>query len=337
MAIPDETVSKLKLTRDELTKVNLFHSMLFTFFREHPNSEFEDAIITIVDFYAQIGKGRTGFFRKLSLSQNPSNSLEQIISARISESNSIFKTNSSLVITYALLYVDILAFRIFLKSPRQLKSYVQELESTIVSCSFLALTSKKKKNKSDKQLLELFESSSDYLIEPSNSKQIFTLEGIQYLTKKDGLEKRYLMDLCILAVNDDHNIDDSEFKFLQQLAVLLELSDEDLQLSIQDLKYFAEANSTKIQLFEYSNPINQFYKQSTKTVKTLIIRNKDRLTKELEESGELVLLFGQSAIRDLNHEEKAKVKEQLTGYLQNDSITHYFLIAGGNITASIIG
>jgi hypothetical protein len=335
-AIPDEQISELKLTREELTKINLFHAMIFTHSKSRPEATLEEAITSIVDFYATIEKGKTGFFKKLTLSQNPANNLEKIFAARLNESNNILKKNSTLLITYALLYVDVLAFRVFLNSPNQLKSYIQELENTIISCSILALSSKNKKNKYDIQLLELFDSSSDYIIRSGESDQIFTLEGINYLTKKDSLEKKYLMDLCILAVNDDHKIDDSEYKFLQQLAVVLRFSEIELKQSIDDLRTFSIVNSTKIQLFEYSNPINQFYKQSTKTVRTLILRNKNRLAKELEESGELVILLGQSAIRELNHEEKSKVKEQLLDVCKSIPSLTIFLLPGGTLLLPLL-
>ncbi len=140
-AIPDEKVSHLKLTRDEFTKINLLHAMLFTYFQEHQKIDYKEAIASVIDFYSTIEKGKPGFLKKLRFSNNPANNLEQIFSARLNETNSIFKKNSSMLITYALLYVDVIAFRVFLKAPKDLKEYIQELESTILSCSFLALTS----------------------------------------------------------------------------------------------------------------------------------------------------------------------------------------------------
>lgn len=335
-ALPKESVSNLKLTMEEFTKVNLFHTLLYTFLNSKPEASFDDAILSIIDFYSTIEKGKKGFFQKLTLSQSATNNLEHILSARLQEANNVLKKNATSIITYALLYTDVLAFRTFLRSPENLKAYINELESTIISCSFLALTSKEKKNKYDLQLLDLFESSSDYLNDRRDSNQIFTLEGIQYLTQKDKLEKRYLLDLCVLAVRDDHEIDSSEYQFLQQLVVVLQFSESDLTESILGLDRFSEAHSKKIQLFQYSNPVNQFYKQSTKTVKTLILRNKDRLAKELEESGELLLLLGQSAVRDLNSEEKTKVKDQLLDVCKTIPSLTIFLLPGGTILLPLL-
>jgi hypothetical protein len=335
-AVQNEPVSHLKLTKEEFTKINLFHALLYTYFRKNPNASFDDAFKAIVNFYNNIGKGKTGFFQKLTLSNSASTNLEQILAARLYEANNLFKKSPASLVTYALLYSDVLAFTAFLISPQNLKQHIDELETTIISCSFLALTSKKKKNKDDIQLLELFESSSEYLSVKSNSGQIFTLEGIQHLTQKSVLEKRYLLDLCILAINDDHEVDASEYKFLKELSAVLNFSLEDLDKSIESLKEFSSTHSAKIQLFEYSNPVNQFYKQSTKTVKNLILRNKSRLGKELDESGELLILLGQSAIRDLKPEEKTKVKDQLLDICKTIPSLTIFLLPGGTLLLPIL-
>jgi hypothetical protein len=335
-ALANKPVSSLKLTTEEFTKINLFHALLFTFLTKNPNVGFDEAIQSIIKFYELIGKGKTGFFQKLKLSQGFINHLENILSARLQEANSILKKNTASLITFALLYADVLAYRVFLGSPKNLKSYVNELESTLISCGFLALSSKEQKNKSDIQLLELFESSTEYLNEKFNSNEIFTLEGVQYLTKKELLERKYILDLCILAVNDDHEIDASEYLFLQGLSSLLQFSEVELKQSITDLKNFAQKHSAKISLFEYSNPVNQFYKQSAKTVKKLILRNKDRLANELEESGELMVLLGQSAIRDLNQEEKTKVKQQLLDVCKTIPSLTIFLLPGGTILLPLL-
>ncbi|GHC53244.1 LETM1-related biofilm-associated protein [Ulvibacter litoralis] len=336
LTLQSKPISHLRLTKEELTKVNLFHTLLFTFFQQYPEASYNDAIQSTVDFYKNIEKGKPGFFQKLTLSSSPTSNLEQILAARLQEANTVLKKNTASLVTFALLYADVLAYREFLKTPKKLKPYLDELESTIVSCCFLALRSKHKKNKYDKQLLELFKSSSDYLLGRLNTNQIFTFEGVQYLTEKDILEKKYILDLCILAIHDDHSIDASEYQFLQQLSILLDFKEEDLQKSIESLRLFSENHKTKIKLFEYSNPVNQFYKQSSKTVKNLILRNKDRLTKELEESGELVILLGNSAVRELTSEEKKKVKEQLLDICKTVPSLTIFLLPGGTILLPLL-
>ncbi|MBE9489741.1 MAG: hypothetical protein IMY67_05560, partial [Bacteroidetes bacterium] len=125
--LPNKPLSKLSFTTAEYTKINLFHTLLFTFFIKYPKAQFEEAIDYIINFYKTIDKGKTGFFHKLSLTSSSSDNLERIISARIQESNTISKNNPSSTLTYTLLFLDILAFKKFLNTCNHLKTYTNEL------------------------------------------------------------------------------------------------------------------------------------------------------------------------------------------------------------------
>jgi hypothetical protein len=335
-ALPKDPVSNLKITTDEYTKINLFHTLLFTFFNKNPRATFDEAIDSIIHFYKFLEKGKISLLNKLSLSQSSSSNLEHILSSRLQDSNGILKKKSTSIITYALLFVDVLSFRKFLDSPNYLKNFTQDFENTIINCCFLALKAKKKKDKFDLQLIELYESSTDYLIETNKRTIKLSLDNLNEAENYDNYEKEYILDLCSLAVWDDRKLDESEFDFLKKLTHLLKFDRVKLDQSIHSLIGFSEIHSEKIKLFNYSNPLNQLYKQSTATVKLLIRRNKKRLLKEMEESGELVMLLGQSTFRELNSEEKSKVKEQLLDICKTVPSLTIFLVPGGSLLLPLL-
>lgn len=335
-SILGDNISSLKLTKDELTKVNLFHALLYTYYKHKKNPSIVDGISECIKFYKSLDKGKTGFLKKLSFSQKPTQILEQIMAARLYETNHILKKNTISIFTYAFLYIDILAFDHWLKHPKTVKLYASEMESSTITCCYIALKSKAKKNKYDRLLIELFESSSNYLVETSEDNQVLTVKNLSYLNHRSTLEKQFVLDLCCIAVWDDHTMDESEYVFLQELSAILAISDESLSLSIKALLSFSEKNSKKVSLFEYANPVKQFYKQSTATVKLLILRNKNRLLRELDESGELVVLLGQSAIRELSEEEKDKVKSQLLDICKTIPSLTIFLLPGGTILLPLL-
>ena len=248
----------------------------------------------------------------------------------------MLKKNTTSLLTYALLYVDVLAFRVFLKDQDGLKRYSEALEAILIQGSLLALEAKERKNKYDLQLLELFESSSMALPNARHEDHLESLERLQFLTEDDSLEKQYLLDICCLAVWDDHHLDDSEFHFLQQLADLLGFEEDHLDNNLKELFEFSDMYSEKIILFEYAHPVNQFYKQSVSTVKLLILRNKRRLLKELSESGELLVLLSQSTLRDLDSDEKQKVKEQLLDICKTIPSLTIFLLPGGGVLLPLL-
>jgi hypothetical protein len=230
----------------------------------------------------------------------------------------------------------VIAFRHWLDNPKAVKLYANEIESTVIRCCFLALKSKTKKNKYDKLLIELFETSSDYLLDDTQSSKDLSLDRLPYLNIRTPLEKRFILDVCAIAVWEDQKLDTPEIQFLNELTSILELSEEQLRKSVEHLRSFSEVHTEKISLFEYTTPVQHFYKQASATVKLLILRNKNRLLKELDESGELMLLLSQSAIRELTSEEKTQVKRQLLDVCKTIPSLAIFLLPGGAILLPIM-
>ncbi len=336
-AMPKKSLGKLKLTKEELTKINLFHALLFQFFQKNENGTDKEAINDILTFYKQLEKGKTGFFQKFSLSHSPSSTLEHILSARLQEANTLLKKNTVSLLTHALLYLDVLTYRQWILNPTSAKKYYKQMEAVVLTGCFYTLKSKKKKTKYDKLLIELFETSSQYIIDETDGGAATFLESLNYLNNsEDSLEKNYMLDLCCLTVWEDLKMDQTEHQFLQQLMVTLNLPVKELSDSLSALNNFSVKHTEKILLFEYSHPVKQFYKQSASTVKLLIIRNKDRLARELEESGELVVLLGHSTVRDLSAEEKTKVKEQLLDVCKTIPSLTIFLLPGGTVLLPLL-
>ncbi len=336
-AVPKKTLGNLKLTEEEYTKINLFHALLFQFYKKNRNGTNEEAIVNILSFYQQLEKRKAGFFQRFSLSQSPANTLEYILSTRLQDANTLLKKNTVSLLTHALLYLDVLAYKQWQIDPSITKNYYKQLETVVLTGCFYTLKSKKKKSKYDKLLIELFETSSEYIIDDADGGAATFLESINYINNsEDSLEKRYMLDLCCLTVWEDLKLDEAEHQFLQQMLVTLDFSEDALRESLFALNTFSEKYTKKILLFEYSHPVKQFYKQSSSTVKLLIIRNKDRLARELEESGELVVLLGQSTLRDLSAEEKTKVKEQLLDVCKSIPSLTIFLLPGGGVLLPLL-
>ncbi len=336
-AVPKKTLGSLKLTEEEYAKINLFHALLFQYFQKNENGTNEEAIANILSFYQHLEKRKSSFFQRFSLSQSPANTLENILSTRLQEANILLKKNTVFLLTHALLYLDVLAYKQWQVDPNMVKNYYKQMETIVLTGCFYTLKSKKKKNKYDKLLIELFETSSEYILVNTDGGAATFLESINYLNNsQDSLEKKYLLDLCCLTVLEDLKLDDAEHQFLQQMVVTLDLEKEELRKSFFALDAFSEKYSKKILLFEYSHTVKQFYKQSASTVKLLIIRNKDRLARELEESGELVVLLSQSTLRDLSSDEKTKVKEQLLDICKTIPSLTIFLLPGGSVLLPLL-
>lgn len=334
-AIPEKDISPLDLTREEFTKVNLFHALLYTYVTEQNDLNYANAIKSILHFYETLDKGKTGLLSKIKFSNSAAQKLEKVLAARLQETNTFLNKGVTGILTYALLYVDVLAYKHALKKPSAAKSFAEEVETTVITCCYFALNSKKKKNKYDRLLIELFESSANYLSTQSSDGKI-KLEDLKRLQQAEHSEKKYLLDIATITVWDDHKMDAEEFEFLKSLAVKLELSEEALSKSLTDLQTYMSKNKTSVKLFEYANPVKLFYKQSTATVKLLILRNKKRLQTELEQSGELLVLLTESTVRELSEEEKNKVKSQILDICKTIPSLAVFLLPGGTVLLPIL-
>jgi hypothetical protein len=329
------TPSNLNLTKNESTKINLFQSLLFIFFKKKPDENIYTAIDHIILFYKRLDKSKLGFLYKFSTSEKATENLEQILGERIQETNSFFNKKYNSIFTYTLLFIDILAFNKFLSFNNDYKIFIEDLEKDLINLSFLALNSKKIKDKSDKQMIKQIENSSVYLNLQYHKNDFLSLANLDFLNY-NNLEKKYLFDISFFAVWNDKELDQMEHSFLIKLADKLQLSPLQIKENIDYINTFSEKYSKKIKLFEYQNPLNHIYKESTSTVKLLIERNKKRLLLELNESGELLKLLSQSTYRELTKDEKIKVKEQLLDICKTIPSLTIFLIPGGSLLLPIL-
>ena len=329
-------MGSLKFTKEELTKVNLFHALIYQYFKFHKDATNQDAIESILAFYQHLEKGKTGFFHKFSFSNRPSLTLENILSARLQEANTLLKRNTLSLLTYALLFLDVLAFKHWLRDPKTVKDAYKQLEEGVLNYCFFTLKSKQKKSKYDKLLIELFETSNEYVMDWTVDGSANFLHKMEYLRNADELEKKYILDLCCLTIWEDLKMDESEFQYLLQIIEILDFPEEELIASLIAMESFSKKHTQKIVLFEYSNLVKHFYKNSASTVKLLIMRNSSRLVQELEESGELVMLLGQSTLRDLSSEEKTKVKNQLLDVCKTIPSLTIFLLPGGSVLMPLL-
>jgi len=323
----------LALSHGECTKVNLFHALLYTGISNTPTATPLEIISTIVQYYKALDKAKTGFLQAITFSSSETSNLESILSKRLHEINTVNKTNAVSLLTYALLYVDVLAFEYWLSNGKDSKSFTKNLELQTMLCCFGSLKAKQEKTQYDSMLISLFEASTQY----KNAKQsIETVNSKENFTGLTSYARKYIFDISTLAVWQKNNIDTKEHIYLKALASNLDLDQNTLHKSIDAIKYFSLKSEGKLSLFEYATPIKQFYTQSTSTVKRLIIRNKDRLQKELQESGELLKLLGISTYRELSKDEKSKVKEQLLDICKTIPSLTIFLLPGGAILLPLL-
>ena len=260
--------------------------------------------------------------------------LEQILDERIQTNQNSLSKNFSHIITNALLFIDVVAFHYYIKNSTLPDDYLKKIETDCIKIVSLALNIKQNKSKYDELVMKLFENSIRYT-------KFSTLESLDFSALKlnkysELLERLYLLDIAQMALWSDQLLEENEVLFLKAINADLQLNDELLQKSIESMDLFIKEYKNEIPFFNYSNPIKHFYDQANKNVTKLIIRNKDRLTKEIKESGELMQLLAKSTAKDLSKEEKKKVKKQLLDICKSIPSLTIFLLPGGSLLLPIL-
>ncbi|MDD7887071.1 LETM1-related biofilm-associated protein [Flavivirga sp. 57AJ16] len=320
-------INKKDLTEDELCKINLLLTLLYTHNKSKSEIPFVDSII---NFYTDINELKISFFQELLGGKKSSEQLEGIIHKRIQIDANVLTKNFNYFIINALLFVDVLAYREFLKNNTISIDYIRNLEAAIEAISLDVLNSKTLKNQYDESLIKLFESSLRF----KDNVHVNYKKAIEIIKTKQ--EKYYILDLACMATWGDRTIDDKEQQFLIQLGTDLNLHTSRINQSINTVNHFYTANKDNIALLSSKNIVQSFYNNSSKMVNKLITRNSKRLYQELKDSKELMILLSQSTVRDLNNEEQKKVQEQLLDIFKSIPSLAIFILPGGALLLPLV-
>jgi len=320
--------------KEEISKVALLNALygifLLTNKEKNPSLFIEQAYT----FYREMHPEGFSLFKKILSKTATVFTLEEIIGQRVQTNESIINKNFSHLVTNALLFIDVLAFRQYLIHGKIPEKYLKKIEETIVNIVTLALKIKTNKSQYDDLLIKLFEASIRY--SKFFKKENITIENLDLDYFNAELEKKYLIDIAGMALWSDGVIENNEAYFLHTLSQSLAIEDDFVSKSIISTDGFIAQHKKDIPYFNYSNPVKHFYDQTTRSVITLISRNKKRLLKEIIESKELMLLLAHSTHRDLDEKEKKKIKKQLLDICKTVPSLTIFLLPGGSLLLPLL-
>jgi LETM1-like protein len=318
---------------DEISKVALLKTLFDMYSFTTNQSDVVDFIAKAVSFYKEMTPKGFGFLNKI-MPSTASSKLENLIDERVQTNKDIISKNFSHIVTNALLFVDVLAFRHYLTQGSIPEKYLKRIEETIMSLVSLALQVKTEKSQHDDLLIKLFEASVRYT--KFSKVSIQNLEDMPLEYFKDDLEKFYLIDLVCITLWNDGKIENEELYFLYKLAEKFGVSEVFAHETSVDTNDFISRHKPDIQYFNYSNPVKHFYDQTSTGVQVLITRNKKRLIKEISQSKELMHLLAKSTSKDLSPEEKKKVKKQLLDICKSIPSLTIFLLPGGGLLLPLL-
>ena len=320
--------------KEEISKVALLHTLYGIFCITTRDCSAENFIKQAVTFYNQMNPEGFSLLKKFLPKNSISLTLEKIIDERVQTNDGIISKNFSHLVTNALLFIDVLAFRQYLLHGAIPEKYLKKIEETVVNIVTLALKIKSEKSQYDDLLIKLFEASIRYSKFSRISLQSLETLQLDYFTHE--LEHFYFVDIAGMALWSDGKIENNEAYFLHSLAEIISVPDDFVKESILSTDAFIAKHKKDIPYFNYSNPVKHFYDHTTQSVATLVSRNKNRLVKEIMQSKELMVLLAHSTVRDLNEKEKKKVKKQLLEICKTIPSLTIFLLPGGSLLLPIL-
>jgi hypothetical protein len=333
MPVSQKHNDDFKLTQEELAKVNLF-TALFVVHQKIRNCDSVDICLnSIVDFYNSLKDSSYSIFSFSWKSKKIDQELESILHQRVQTNDTFIQKNFSNIVTNALLFIDVLTFIKYLRGENA-PVYAAKLEELLVDTVYFAVKGKKIKGKYDTIIIRLLQTSLRY--HEIDEEHLNSLEEVDLACLKDKIEMQYLIDVVCMTLYSDKKIDESEKAFVLSLTEKLGLSINEVESSIQFMYDFVEENKSEIYYFNISNPVKYFYDKTYRSVSVLIHRNKKRILQEIFESKELMHLIVLSTHRELEHEEKKKVKSQLLDIFKTIPSLTIFALPGGSLLLPII-
>lgn len=318
----------------EISKIGLLNTLYQMFCLFKQDSDKDQFVNEAVAFYNLLSPKGFNPLEKMLPSSSESSKLEKIIHDRVQTNEDLFSKSFSHVITNALLFVDVLAFKKYLENGSLPDKYFNRIEEIVISIISLSLKSKTGFSVHDELLQKLFESSVRYT--KFSDKQIKSIEDLDVSYLEHDLEKFYVIDLAGISLWSDEKVENEERYFLFKLGEKLNINERFIIESIDFINDFILKYKNEIPYFNSSNPVKNFYDHTTESVLVLINRNKKRLVKEVSQSKELMHLLAKSTHKELDKEEKKKIKNQLLDICKTVPSLTIFLLPGGSLLLPIL-
>ena len=319
---------------EEISKIGMLNTLYEMYCLTKNEIDPNQFIAETVAFYNLLTPKGYNTLQKMLPSSSASSKLEKFIHDRVQTNEDLFSKNFSHVITNALLFLDVLAFKKYLEKGSLPEKYFNKIEDIVISIISLSLKSKTGISVHDNLLLKLFESSVRYY--KFSIAKIATIDDLDLNYLSNDLEKFYMVDLAGISLWSDEKVENEERYFLYKLGEKLAVAESFITESIDFINNFIVKYKKEIPYFNNSNPVKNFYDHTTESVQILINRNKKRLVKELSQSKELMQLLAKSTHKELDKDEKKKIKVQLLDICKTVPSLTIFLLPGGSLLLPIL-
>ena len=326
-------------TNHDRLKSVFFETLVWVHLKHTKNSWSKNQFIEdLANYYSSVKPKNSFDFLSFFKKESVIHSIELVIDERLELGKRLIETRIWLnTLSNAFVFLDVILFQEFLQT-KKVRPF-QVLTDKTMKCFIGAAHSDQELTESEEKLFAYFLASArlneneDEQLESLFKNPIY-LPDLQLLVNESIEFKYYILYFCAFIISCNREIHDEEREFLIQLAKELAISEDEVDLALTFNTAFILDHAREIPYLGSSSADILFSNLSKRWGK-ILLRNKDKLVLEIQQSKELMVLLGKSTKRDLTKEEKEQVKMQLTDIMKSMPSLAIFLIPGGSLLLPI--
>lgn len=334
------------LSAEEKFKVLLLEGLILIDFvnkGKFDTENLEEALENFVMFYEEtaIEKAKKSWlsFKDLTVYEKLESIIDQRVDIKVSFSNKLWTSylHNSLIFQDLILYYEFdNAFDSSILALRRKKLMLDMLKLVAVAAKADGEIAEE-----EEALFDVFMASAKLEGADKESAKDFweqdkTIDDIAFEADLSWLWKRYMMEIATLTVWSDKIVVPAEEEFLKQLAVRLDVVDDEQDKSFIAIQSFVLSNAELVPFLSGKNETEQLMDGAADKWRKILGRNKDKLSAELRQSKELVALIAKSSRTELTEEEKKKVKSQFKDLGRSIPAFTLFMLPGGSLVMPIV-
>ena len=331
-------------TREKL-KLLLFEAQLFVYLQIHLDEPFnKDAFLNkLYAFYHYHNASSIKKLLKMFSRPNREERIEEVLRDRTSIESNYFENKWWVnTLSNAFIYLDVILFDDYVHWHREeaIKNYSSYAKNALIALT-LSAYSDGLVEKHEKKLFDVYLASANLDDESRDLVKSKFINGASFndfslYIPNHWLLKRFLFDLSALNIFSHQELMDKETKFLEELAVNLEVRDEEMEESFGMIENFVLKAQDKAEFLSNNSSYEKVYRSLIGRWTKVLERNKDRIAEELKESKELVSLVNKSRKKELTLKEKEAVKKQFKDIVRSIPALAIFMIPGGTLLLPIV-
>ena len=331
-------------TREKL-KLLLFEAQLFVYLQIHLDEPFnKDAFLNkLYAFYHYHNASSIKKLLKMFSRPNREERIEEVLRDRTSIESNYFENKWWVnTLSNAFIYLDVILFDDYVHWHREeaIKNYSSYAKNALIALT-LSAYSDGLVEKHEKKLFDVYLASANLDDESRDLVKSKFINGASFndfslYIPNHWLLKRFLFDLSALNIFSHQELMDKETKFLEELAVNLEVKEEEMEESFGMIENFVLKAQDKAEFLSNNSSYEKVYRSLIGRWTKVLERYKDRIAEELKESKELVSLVNKSRKKELTLKEKEAVKKQFKDIVRSIPALAIFMIPGGTLLLPIV-